>query len=169
MKLKQLIERIALQRQEEFPFPENLDAFLEDFIPNTLLKSETLQEAFGISAYEMEELYQEGYAFYEDDQYTDSYTVFKWLVLLNPYVFKFWLSLGASQQLLGLFEKALHSYGMAALLEGDDPYPHFHAFECYIAMQNLDDALQALERAHLRAKGNEELLSEIEMLMNPVV
>lgn len=167
MKLRQLIQRIALQRKEEFPFPDNLDAFLDDFIPNELLKSETLQHAFGVTSYEMEELYKEGHAFYEADRYNDSSTVFRWLVLLNPYSAKYWLGLAANQQLLGQYDKALHSYALVTLLDSEDPYPHLHAFECYLALDNLEEALKALECAYVRARGKleyQDLLSEIEML-----
>lgn len=167
MKLRQLIEKIALQRKGEFPFPDDLDAYLEDFIPNQLLKSATLQQAFGVTGYEMEELYKEGHTFYEADQYRDSCTIFKWLVLLNPYQTKYWLGLAASQQLSGFYDKALHSYALATLLDNEDPYPHLHAFECYLALDNLEEALKALECAYVRASGKldyQDLLSEIEFL-----
>ena len=165
MKLKELIRRIALNRQEDFPFPEDLEAYLDDFVPNMLLKSDTLQQAFGVSGYEMEEVYYEAYRFYQEDIYLKSSTAFRWLILLNPFVDKYWKGLAASLQLLGKYEKALHAYAMAALLDSDNPYPHFHAYECYEDMQNPEDAEKALDLAYQRTLGNEayrDLQVEIE-------
>lgn len=150
MKLNQLIQRIAIQRQEEFPFPENLETYLEDFIPNTLLKSETLQRAFAVSPYEMEEIYKEGHSFYILDNFLESSTSFRWLVLLNPFVAKYWMGLAASLQLLEKYEKALHAYAMVALLEMENPYPHWHAYECYSLLNNLEEGKLALQNAYQR-------------------
>jgi type III secretion system low calcium response chaperone LcrH/SycD len=167
MKLKELIARLSANRQEDFPFPDNLEEYLEDFIPNTLLKSETLQKAFGVSNYEMEEIYKEAYDQYQDDCYLESATHFRWLVLLNPFVSKYWNGLAASLQLLAKHEKALHAYAMVALLEKDNPYPHFRAYECYEKMGNPEEGAKALELAYQRAKSEEkhrELQTEIEQL-----
>src|SRR5689334_14592344 len=89
MRLKELLSRITLNRKEDFPFPENLEEYLEDFIPNVLLKSETLQQAFGVSSYEMEEIYKEAYSSYQENNYLESSTSFRWLVLLNPFHSKY--------------------------------------------------------------------------------
>lgn len=167
MKLKELLRRIALNRKEEFPFPDNLEAYLEDFIPNTLLKSATLQQAFEVSNYEMEEIYVEAYNHYQEENYLESCTAFRWLVLLNPYWAKNWMGLAASSQLLEKYEKALHAYAVAALLENHNPYPHFHAFECYSALENSEEAEKALELALCRTLGKEsyrDLQKEIESL-----
>ena len=153
MKLKQLIQRIAANRQEEFPFPENLETYLEDFIPNTLLKSETLQRAFEVSSYEMEEIYSEAYRLYDRANYLESSTTFRWLVLLNPFIGKYWIGLAASLQLLEKYEKALHAYAIAALIESENPYPHFHAYECYGALKNREEAKKALDSAYRRTIG----------------
>jgi len=166
MKLKELIRRIAVNQKENFPFPEDLETYLEDFIPNTLLKNETLQKAFGISYYEMEEVYSEVYSFYQDDNYLESSTGFRWLVLLNPFIPTYWMGLAASLQLREKLEKALHAYAVSALLDSENPYPHFHAFECYIALNNKDEAKKALDLAFKRTIGKasySDLQEQIEM------
>lgn len=165
MKLKELIRRIAIGRKEEFPFPDDLESYLDEFVPNTLLKSDTLQRAFGVSNYEMEEVYSEAYRFYQEDIYLESSAAFRWLVLLNPFVAKYWQGLAASLQLLGKYEKALHAYAMVALLDCDNPYPHFHAYTCYCDLHNPEDADKALDLAYQRTLGKEiyrDLQHEIE-------
>lgn len=152
MKLKELIKRIALNQKHALPFAEDLETYLEDFIPNTLLKSETLQAAFGVSHYEMEELYHEAYSFYTQDNYLESCAAFRWLVVLNPFITKYWMGLAASLQMLEKYEKALHAYAVSTLLDSENPYPHFHAFECYSLLNNKEEAQKALELARRRAK-----------------
>lgn len=167
MRLKTLLRRIALQRKEEFPFPEDIESYVEGFIPNILLKSESLQKAFGISDYEMEKLYEEAYEYYESDAYQDSLILFRWLVLFNSYEAKYWMGFAATLQLLERYEKALHAYAVAYLLDSQNPYPHFHAYECYMLLKNRDDAEKALEMAYQRCDGKaayDELKNEIERL-----
>lgn len=167
MKLKTLLRRIALQRKEDFPFPDDIENYVEDFIPNILLKSESLQRAFGITDYEMEKLYEEAYEHYEANTYHEALTVFRWLVLFNSYEAKYWMGFAASLQLLELYERALHAYAVAALLDSKNPYPHFHAYECYMLMKNKEDAEKALELAYQRCNGKaayDELKNEIERL-----
>ncbi len=171
MKLKTLLRRIALQRKEDFPFPDDLESYLADFVPNALLKSESLQRAFGISNYEMEKLYEEAYAYYENEQYLKAVTVFRWLVLFNSYEPKYWMGFAASEQLLERYEKALHAYAVVSLLESENPYPHYHAYECYMLLDNKEDADKALALAKRRCENSsnyDELKQEIEELKLPV-
>lgn len=147
MRLKTLLERLALQRKEDFPYPDDLESYVDDFVPNILLKSETLQQAFGITSFEMEQLYEEGYAFYQEGRYHHALNLFRWLVLFNPYVAKYWMGFAATQHLLKREEKALHAYAVAALLEPENPYPHYNAFLCYGGGEEGEKALKlALER-----------------------
>jgi type III secretion system low calcium response chaperone LcrH/SycD len=167
LRLNELLKRLAQNRKEESLFPDNLESYLEDFVPNILLKSETLQYAFGVTTEEMEELYQEGYFFYNEDNFKESAIIFRWLVLLNPYRYPYWMGLAANDQLLGKFEKALHGYAVASLLDPQNPYPHYHAYECYAAMKNREEASKALELAYMRTRNQLEhslLKNEIEKM-----
>lgn len=166
MKLKQLIERIALQRNEEFPFPDNLEAYLEDFVPNVLCKSETLQQAFGVSPWEMEEIYNQAYEYYHADRYEDSTIVFRWLVMLNPFEIRYWMGIGANTQILGKFEKALHHYAIASLLDCENPLPHYHAYECYLSNKDAGNAEKALLLAFERTLDKPEYQSLREAIQN---
>lgn len=166
MKLKELIQRIAANRCD-LPYPADLESYLDDFIPNVLMKSETLQKAFGVTNYEMEELYAEAYKFYYEDNFLESSTAFRWLVLLNPFQAKFWMGLAATLQLLEKYEKALHAYAVSALLECENPYPHFHAYECYCTLKNKVDGEKALDLAYQRTIGKgayRALQEEIDLL-----
>jgi type III secretion system low calcium response chaperone LcrH/SycD len=154
MRLKALIHRLAADRGVQGDVPD-LGAYLDKFIQDVLMKSETLQKAFDVSNGEMEEVYGEAFCFYNEDDYLESSTAFRWLVLLNPFVAKYWAGLAASLQLMGKYEKALHAYAMEALLDSDNPYPHFHAYECYCGLHQLDEGNKALKLAYTRTLNKE--------------
>ena len=133
MIIRELIEKMI----DKDHFPDDIDAYMEDYIPNKLVKSNTLQEAYEVSDDSMALLYEEGLRCYESENYQDGALAFKWLALLNPFIDAYWMGLGASQQLLGEYEKALKSYAVAAHLEGDNPMPHLHAFDCLVPWANM--------------------------------
>lgn len=149
-----LVEKLRKRRSEHDPFPEDLDAFLQDFIPNKLLKEETFQKAFEVDEEQMEKLYREGYFLYQKELYNDAVHRFRALVILNPFRPSYWLGLGGALQLSGEFEKALHAYGVIVHLSPEDPAPHRHAYECYTALGNQEEAQKAFEEMeHLTAVG----------------
>ncbi len=160
MKLKGLLRQIAEGRQGF----EDIETYLEHFVPDILMKSSTLQEAFGISDYELEKLYNEAYEAYEEDRMKEAVTLFRWLVFFNPYDVRYWMGLAATQQFLSLFEKALHSYAMVALLDDENPRAHFQAYQCYAGMGESVEAACALALAKELSEGKPDctdLLEEI--------
>ena len=61
---------------------------------------------------------------------------------------KYWVGLGACLQLVRQYERALGAYALAAVTSRPrDPLPHFHAGECYLALNNLRDAEKAFRMA----------------------
>lgn len=169
MKLKMLLQRLALQNREDFPFPDSLEDYAEDFVPNILMKSESLQQAFGVEDQEMEELYNEAYAYYQRDQYSESLTLFRWLTLLNAYQKKYWMGFAANQLILNSYEKALQAYAVAALLDYRDPYPHYYAYESYLRLNNREEGEKALQLAYHRCGEKpeyQELKISIEQILN---
>jgi len=146
------------------------DKILEHLALKILPKSDTLQEAFEISSREMEELYATAFAYYTKNEVKDAALVFRWLVVLNPFIVKYWKGYSASYQLLGQYERALHGYAIAALLEDSNPLFHFHAYECYLRLGDPEEAkkalLLAIERTteeSLIRKKFEELLTTLQV------
>ncbi len=162
-----LLKKISQQRKEDYPFPEDLESYLDKFFPNDLMKHDTLQKTFKISINELEKIYKEAYEEYLQENYQESSFVFRWLVFFNPFISKFWFALAASLQMEKKYEKALHSYSVVAILRPDDPYSHYYAYICYTALNNYEEANKALELAWLKCQNNptyEELKDEIFML-----
>lgn len=145
--IERILGRIADRRGGEMPFPEDLDHFLDDFFPNTVLKNETLQKAFSVTESEMKELYRLAYTHYQKENYSLAHEHYRFLVILDPFERLYWMGYAASLQLLHHFEKALHGYAVAALLDQQDPICHYHAHECYLALHNSAEAFKALSLA----------------------
>lgn len=162
--LAYLLEKVAASSKEDFPFPDDLESYLAGYFPNQDLPLDTYQKLFKISSEELERVYKEGYNAYLNKEYQVSSETFRWLVFFNPFVSKFWFSLGASLHVSKLYPQALHAYAVTALLRDKDPYPHYYAYICYTLMDEHENANKALELAWERAKHHsayQELKAEI--------
>ncbi|MCP5470208.1 MAG: SycD/LcrH family type III secretion system chaperone [Chlamydiales bacterium] len=140
---ERIVERVAKSGQ----FPEDFDAFLAGFVEKKLLQSETMQFALEISNREMEEMYAEAYAFYEEAHYKRASNIFRFLVMLDPLTSRYWLGLAACLQLLEKYEKALKCYAVVTLIDRHNPEPHYQAHACYTALGDEKEAALALEIA----------------------
>ena len=146
-KIRDLIQKVGQMRGEDYPFPDDLEAYLDDFVPNKLLKSETLQEAFSITNSEMEEIYAEAYTHYDNGHFADAANAFRFLVLLDSFQPRFWMGLGASLQMLKRSDKALKAYAVVTLLDSKNPAPHLYASTIYKEMGETKEAQIALASA----------------------
>ena len=108
----------------------------------------TLGELKGISRQELEAVYSLGFTHYRTGRYEDAGKLFQFLVLFDHLNAKYWLALGAVQQVAKDFRGAIASYGYASFLDLENPKPQLHAAECFLALgdkQNAASALLALE------------------------
>jgi type III secretion system low calcium response chaperone LcrH/SycD len=104
----------------------------------------TLGELKGISRQELEAVYSLGFTHYRTGRYEDASKLFQFLVLfdhLNP---KYWLALGAVQQVARDFRSAIASYGYASFLDLENPKPQLHAAECFLALGDKENAASAI-------------------------
>lgn len=150
--LSYLLEKIASQSKENYPFPEDLAKYLKGYVPNQDISLDTYQKIFKVTCEDLERVYKEGYNAYLNKQYKESCLIFRWLVFFNPFVSKFWFSLGAALHMDAQYPQALHAYGVTALLRDKDPHPHYYAYICYTLMEQTEEADKALEMAWERAQ-----------------
>ena len=104
----------------------------------------TLGELKGISRQELEAVYSLGFTHYRTGRYEDASKLFQFLVLfdhLNP---KYWLALGAVQQVAKDYKGAIASYGYASFLDLENPKPQLHAAECFLALGDKENAASAI-------------------------
>lgn len=104
----------------------------------------TVRDLKGITDGEMEAIYSLGFNFYNTGRIDDAEKVFKFLVMFDHMNPKYWIGMGAIQQVKRNFAGAVTSYGFASFLDLRDPKPQFHAAECYVALGDKENALSAL-------------------------
>jgi type III secretion system low calcium response chaperone LcrH/SycD len=121
----------------------------------------------------IEALYAFGYGFYQSGNYEKAMHFFRFLTLIDIGNRKHWMGLGAAYQMLKQYERALQAYGQAALLDESDPYTHWHAAECFLAINNYEQAKEALTSTELTAKKypqkHKRLLTRLQLLKKPEV
>ncbi len=99
----------------------------------------------GYSTEELEAVYNVTYNLYQQQKYEDAKTLFQFLTLHEPAEGRFWLGLAACYHRLAEHESAINAYSCAALVDATNPIYAFHAGECYLAMEDWENAKKAIE------------------------
>lgn len=100
-----------------------------------------------LSQEEQNVLYATAYKLYTDGNYETAADLFTQLVLSAPFNHDFWKGLASSEQMKKEYTASLHAWCMVVLLNDKDPFPHFHAAECYLSQDNAEEANKALNAA----------------------
>ena len=108
--------------------------------------------------------YATAFGLYEKGDYRGAAQLFTQLVLTDPYSVHYWQGLASSRQMTREYLAAVHAWSMVALLRANDPLPHFHAAECFLSLDEKEDALKALDAALELAGKNESLCDKINLL-----
>jgi type III secretion system low calcium response chaperone LcrH/SycD len=103
-------------------------------------------------------LYSLGFNLYNQEDYLQAKIIFQRLVIAEPHEKKFWMALGASLQMLKLYEDALVAWAMASFLQDEDPLPHFHAAECLLCIGKYEEVHKALHEAKQRLNPHQDTL-----------
>lgn len=131
---------------------EELRKLTEDYLVN----QKTLSDLKGITKEELEATYAAAYNFYNYGKFDQAESLFTVLCQLDQYEHKFWMGLGASRQMQKKFEEATLAYGMAAVMDENNPNPAMHAADCFIAMKNFSQAEKALVAVLTLCEGKNE-------------
>lgn len=114
--------------------------------------------------HEIEEFYAYGFSQYESGNWKSAVEAFRILCTRRPFEPRFWFGLSASLQEASSYTDALHAWAMTAILKEKDPYPHFHAAECYFSMGNIGDAAKALREVEVRICLSHPLREKVDLL-----
>ena len=109
----------------------------------------TMRELKGITKAEMEAVYSVGFNMYRTGRYDDAEKIFRFLVLFDHLEPKYWMGVGAIQQVRKDYQGAIASYGYASFLDLRNPKPQLHAAECFLALGdkvNAASSLMALDK-----------------------
>src|SRR5579871_3241560 len=93
-----------------------------------------------LSEEEVESFYLYGYSHYNSGDWAEAADIFRLLCTRRPLEARFWFGLGAALQEGSSYFEALHAWAMVALLKKEDPFPHFHAAECYFSLGEHEEA-----------------------------
>ena len=107
-----------------------------------------------------EQFYSYAFAQYQSGNWTQAIEVFQILCARRPLEARFWFGLGASLQEGNDYEKALRAWAMTALLDQENPYPHFHAAECSFSLKDLANDSLALREAEMKIGKPEHPLND---------
>ena len=97
----------------------------------------------------MEAVYHLAYNAYRQGKYPDARKLFQFLALNDHLESRFWMGLAATCQVSGDYRQAVAAYEMAAVLDATNPWPPFHAGECYMATNDWEKSGEALQAAEI--------------------
>lgn len=132
-----------------------------NLLQKEIAEGASLQEIFNFSDEAMDSFYKAARHLFEKQNYKEAADAFFFLTHLNPYVSTYWLGLGMSEHLGEDYHAALMAYSMTALLDTEDPLPHYHLGNCYKSIGDLENAAISYSRVlhlcsdspqHLRLK-----------------
>ncbi len=104
----------------------------------------TLKQMRGITNAELEAVYTLAFGYYRTGKFDEALKLFQFLVMFDHLNAKYWMGLGAVQQVLKDYSNAVVSYGYCSFLKLDNPKPQLHAAECFLAMGDKVKAASAL-------------------------
>ena len=122
---------------------------------------------FSLSEETLNALYAMAHTLYGNGKYQEAKQCFHFLTILNANERKFWMGLAACYQMLKDYSSAIQFYSLAAVQDATDPYVHVHAADCYYALGEKDQALQALDSAQCAAAVSEkhnQLIPQLELI-----
>ena len=125
---------------------------------------DVIQEKDFLTQVEVEQFYAYAFAQYQSGLFEQAADAFHLLCVRRPFEARFWFGLAATLQEEQKYERALTAWAMVALLDKQDPYPHFHAAECAFSMNNLRDATFALKETEARIDPIHPLRDRIPLL-----
>lgn len=138
---------------------------MEGFFVDFLEKATSKLNSSCLAKEDLTALYASAFALYQQKNFASAESLFMKLCLENPFQEIFWKGLASSLQMQSREEAALKAWSIASSLQDADPYPHFHAAECFFLMKKEEDALKALELAEQRLDNKENILqSNINLL-----
>jgi type III secretion system low calcium response chaperone LcrH/SycD len=120
------------------------EADIKEIVESFLTNGSTLKDIRGLSEKDMEAIYSIGYSYYNNAKYAKALDIFRFLCFYDHLERRWWMGLGATQQMMQDFEAAVNAYRYAALLDVEDPTAHLHAADCFMAVGNHEEAESAL-------------------------
>ena len=113
------------------------------------LGGHTLKSYAGMGRDEMEAIYATAHNFFQGGNLDKATELMKLLCLYDHTEFRWFYGFGTVRQAAKDWPKALEAYGLATLLDMEDPRPQAQAGYCLMALERWPEAESALEGAIL--------------------
>lgn len=101
--------------------------------------------ALSIENNDIENIYAAAAKLYENGSYSSAYNLFRLLVMIDHFDYRFVFGMAACMQTQGDFFQAATTYLFSTSLEPDYAWSFFHAAECYLKINEPGSALICLE------------------------
>ena len=138
--------------------PQLPTAEYESDLEEFLARGGTFQQANGIADEAMEATYSMAYAHYESGNYEQAAEIFQYLCYHNHEESRYFLGLGACQQMLQAYGQAAETFFYAARLDDKDPTALFSMVDIYLALREYEKATMVLDEA-LKVAGKDKRFS----------
>lgn len=120
---------------------------VEEMLTDFFGKGGTFKDLKNMSDDAMEAIYSVAYNLYQGGKYEEAQKVFQFLCFYDHFNRKYFMGLGACQQMMKEYENAIEIFSFATILDSDDPRPMLYIGDCHLAMSNKDEARTAYETA----------------------
>lgn len=117
--------------------------------------------AHNLTDEQAETVYALGHSAYEHGEYSKAATIFGGLAATKQKNYKYWMSLGAAQQMLKKYDKSAQAFLFAAALKPKEPEAYIRAAESLWHQGSREEALQTLQTAETVAKRDEALYENL--------
>lgn len=138
------------------------DEQVEEMLTEFFGKGGTFKDLKNMSDDAMEAIYSVAYNLYQGGKYEEAQKVFQFLCFYDHFNRKYFMGLGACQQMMKEYENAIEIFSFATILDSDDPRPMLYIGDCHLAMGSKDEAQAAYETAIEWAGAKEEFAEDKE-------
>ena len=114
----------------------------------------------------MEAIYSVAYNLYQGGKYEEATKVFQFLCFYDHFNRKYFLGLGACQQMQKQYDNAIEIFSFATILDSDDPRPMMYIGDCHLAKGDKDNARAAYETCIEWAGAGEQYAQDLKRARN---
>ncbi len=120
---------------------------LDEAVMDHFIQGGTFKDLQKMSDESMEAIYSVAYSLYQSGKYDEAVQIFQFLCFYDHFNKKYFLGLGACQQMLKKYDSAIEIFTLATVLDADDPRAMVYLGDCYLATGRQEKAREAYEKA----------------------
>ncbi|MDD7805459.1 MAG: SycD/LcrH family type III secretion system chaperone [Endozoicomonas sp. (ex Botrylloides leachii)] len=129
-------------------------------------KGGTFKDLKNMSEEAMEAIYSVAYSLYESAKYDESLKIFQFLCFYDHFNKKYFMGLGACQQMLKNYDSAMEIFSFVTVLDSEDPRSMVYLGDCYLALGKNKKAEESYKTAIIWSADNPEYDQERQRATN---